>query len=53
MEYFLDKGFQIVVLGTDRHVQIRSLMKKQYPEIEHQLESCSMVLPVVVTKYVE
>ena len=34
MEYLLDKGFQIVVLGTDRHVQIRSLMKKQYPEIE-------------------
>ena len=38
MEYLLDKGFQIVVLGTDRHVQIRSLMKKQYPEIEHQFD---------------
>jgi hypothetical protein len=38
MEYLLDKGFQIVVLGTYRHVQIRSLMKKQYPEIEHQFD---------------
>jgi hypothetical protein len=27
-----------VVLATDRHVQIRSLMKKQYPEIEHQFD---------------
>jgi solute carrier family 8 (sodium/calcium exchanger) len=42
MEYLLDKGFQIVVLGADRHVQIRSLMKKQHPEIEHQFDVCHL-----------
>ncbi|XP_052076197.1 uncharacterized protein LOC127714210 [Mytilus californianus] len=38
MEYLLDKGFQITVLATDRHVQIRSVMNKQYPETEHQFD---------------
>ena len=39
MEYLLDKGFQIVFLGTDGHVKIRSLMKKQCQVIEHQFDA--------------
>ncbi|CAG2243572.1 unnamed protein product [Mytilus edulis] len=42
MEYLLDKGFQITVLATDRYVQIRSVMTKQYPETEHQFDLCHL-----------
>ena len=38
MEFLLDKGFEIKVLATDRHVQIRSVMAKQYPQTEHQFD---------------
>ncbi|CAC5400755.1 unnamed protein product [Mytilus coruscus] len=38
MGYLLDKDFQIAVLATDPHVQITSVMDKQYPETEHQFD---------------
>ena len=38
MEYLLDEGFHIAVLATDRHVQIRILMSKQFIDIDHQFD---------------
>ena len=38
MEFLLNKGFVIEVLATDRHVQIRSMMSKQFPGTEHQFD---------------
>ncbi|KAK3083763.1 hypothetical protein FSP39_002787 [Pinctada imbricata] len=38
MDFLLERGFEIKVLATDRHVQIRSVMSKQYPQTEHQFD---------------
>ena len=38
MNYLLDLGFTIQVLATDRHVQIRSIMGKEYPNTSHQFD---------------
>lgn len=38
MTLLLDMGFRIEVLATDRHVQIRSIMKKEFPEVQHQFD---------------
>jgi len=35
MIFLLDQGFEIAVLATDRHVQIRSIMGKEYSDTEH------------------
>lgn len=36
MNFLFDQGFEIAVLATDRHVQIRSIMGKEYSDTEHQ-----------------
>ena len=36
MTYLLDLGFTIQVLAADRHVQIRSIMSKEYSSTNHQ-----------------
>lgn len=38
MNFLLDQGFEIAVLATDRHVQIRSIMGKEYSNTEHQFD---------------
>ena len=38
MTYLLDLGFTIQVLATDRHVQIRSIMSKEYSSTNHQFD---------------
>ena len=38
MTYLLDQGFTIEVLATDRHVQIRSIMKKEFSNVDHQFD---------------
>ena len=38
MNYLLDLGFRVKVLATDRHVQIRSAMNKQYSDVNHQFD---------------
>lgn len=38
MTYLFEKGFKIELLATDRHVQIRSLVTKEFPEIDHQFD---------------
>ena len=38
MSYLLGLGFTIEVLATDRHVQIRSMMKKEFSSINHQFD---------------
>ena len=38
MNYLLDLGFTIQVLATDRHVQIRSIMSKEYSSTNHQFD---------------
>lgn len=38
MTYLIEKGFKIELLATDRHVQIRSLVTKEFPEIDHQFD---------------
>ncbi|CAC5382298.1 unnamed protein product [Mytilus coruscus] len=38
MTLLLDMGFRIEVLATDRHVQIRSIMKKEFSEVQHQFD---------------
>ncbi|VDI71513.1 Hypothetical predicted protein [Mytilus galloprovincialis] len=38
MTYLLDQRFTIDVLATDRHVQIRSIMKKRFSNVDHQFD---------------
>ena len=38
MEKFRKKEISISSLTTDRHVQIRSYMKKEHPQIKHQFD---------------
>lgn len=38
MTYLIEKGFKIELLATDRHVQIRSLVTKECPKIDHQFD---------------
>ena len=38
MNYLLELGFTIEVLATDRHVQIRSVMNKEFSNINHQFD---------------
>ena len=38
MNYLLDLGFTIQVLATDRHVQIRSIMSKEYSSTDLQFD---------------
>ena len=38
MNYLLDLGFTVQVLATDRHVQIRSIMSKEYSSTDHQFD---------------
>jgi hypothetical protein len=38
MNFILHQGFEIAVLATDRHVQIRSIMGKEYSDTEHQFD---------------
>ena len=33
-----EKGFAVEVLATDRHVQIRSIMKKEFHHVDHQFD---------------
>lgn len=38
MDNIGDKGGKITVVATDRHVGIRSDMKRNYPDVEHQFD---------------
>jgi len=38
LQELLDNGFTVDVVATDRHVQVRSLLKKKYPTIRHQFD---------------
>ena len=38
MEKFCKKEISISSLTTDTHVQIRSYMKKEHPQIKHQFD---------------
>ena len=38
LQELLDNGFTVDVVATDRHVQVRSLLKKKYPAIKHQFD---------------
>ena len=38
MSYLLDLGFTIQVLATDSHVQIRNIIKKEFPSTDHQFD---------------
>ena len=51
--YLLDQGFIIEVLTTDRHVQIRSIMSKEYSQIQHQFDVwhlCKSIKKKLTTK---
>ena len=51
--YLLDQGFSIEVLATDRHVQIRSIMNKEYSQIQHQFDVwhlCKSIKKKLTTK---
>lgn len=38
MTYLIEKSFKIKLLATDRYVQIRSLVTKEFPKIDHQFD---------------
>jgi len=38
LKKFYSLGINFNTLTTDRHIQIRSMMKKEYPEIDHQFD---------------
>ena len=38
MENIQDKGAKVKVVATDRHVSIKSDMKQNYPDIDHQYD---------------
>lgn len=38
MTYLIEKSFKIELLATDRHVQIRSLVTKEFPKIDHKFD---------------
>jgi hypothetical protein len=38
LQQLLDSGFTVDVVATDRHVQVRSLLRKKYPLIRHQFD---------------
>jgi hypothetical protein len=38
LQQLLDNGFTIHTIATDRHVQVRSLLKNKYPMISHQFD---------------
>ncbi|XP_052097349.1 uncharacterized protein LOC127732344 [Mytilus californianus] len=38
MKFFKDKGIKVVEVVTDAHVQIASVMKKEFPEIKHSFD---------------
>ena len=38
LKQLLDNGFVVEAIATDRHVQVRSLMKRKYPAIKHQFD---------------
>lgn len=38
LKQLLDNGFTVETIATDRHVQVRSLLKKKYPAIKHQFD---------------
>lgn len=46
LKQLLDNGFIVDVVATDRHVQIRSFMKKSYPNIRHQFDVWHVVKSV-------
>lgn len=53
MNYLLDLGFRIEILATDRHVQIRSIMNKEYKNVQHQFDVwhlCKSVKKKLVAK---
>ncbi|CAC5382844.1 unnamed protein product [Mytilus coruscus] len=38
MQFFKDKGIKVVEVVTDAHVQIASVMKKEFPDIKHSFD---------------
>lgn len=53
MNYLLDLGFRIEILATGRHVQIRSIMNKEYKNVQHQFDVwhlCKSVKKKLVAK---
>ena len=46
LQELLDNGFTVDVIATDRHVQVRSLMKRKYPMINHQFDVWHLVKSV-------
>ena len=38
MEHIQGKGAKVKVVATDRHVSIKSDMKRNYPDVDHQFD---------------
>ena len=38
MEHIQGKGAKVKVFATDRHVSIKSDMKRNYPDVDHQFD---------------